>query len=281
MENVKVITKELIQTLTSNFKSSNIIEDNSVLIVGGSWLHHGPPFLAASSALKTGIVKVYLAAPKTLSTVFRIMSSDIIVLPLPDMKFTKGCARRLLKWMPNVSSILLGPGLGKGCRDGLEVFIKESKNLPLILVDDALHYDIIRLLNNKMHLIILTAKEFSRLFNVPLPEDAKEKINLIASKAKEVKVTIYLKDTIDMISDGETTFTFNPIPTQPILYGSLSVLAGIATAFSSIGFSSLEAAALGAYINGKIHSLIYQERGKHYITSDLIDYIQVAIKEIF
>ncbi|MEM3787043.1 MAG: hypothetical protein QXZ59_06635, partial [Nitrososphaeria archaeon] len=75
MENVREVTKELVRTFISNFKFSNIIEDNSVLIVGGSWLHHGPPFLAASSALKTGIVKVYLAAPKTLSTVFRIMSS--------------------------------------------------------------------------------------------------------------------------------------------------------------------------------------------------------------
>lgn len=281
MENVKEVTKEFIQTLVDNFKLSNIIEDNSVLIVGGSWLHHGPPFLAASSALRTGIVKVYLAAPKTLSTVFRIMSSDIIVLPLPDMKFTKGCARRLLKWMPNVGSILLGPGLGKGCREGLEVFIKESKNLPLILVDDALHYDTIRLLNNKMHLIILTAKEFPRLFNVPLPEDIKEKINVITSKAKEVKVTVYLKDKIDIISDGETTFIYNPIITQPILYGSLSVLAGITAAFSSIGFSSLETAAISSYINGKIHSLTHQERGKHYITSELVNYIQKAVKEIF
>lgn len=281
MENVKEVTKEFIQTLVDNFKLSNIIEDNSVLIVGGSWLHHGPPFLAASSALRTGIVKVYLAAPKTLSTVFRIMSSDIIVLPLPDMKFTKGCARRLLKWMPNVGSILLGPGLGKGCREGLEVFIKESKNLPLILVDDALHYDTIRLLNNKMHLIILTAKEFPRLFNVPLPEDIKEKINVITSKAKEVKVTVYLKDKIDIISDGETTFIYNPIITQPILYGSLSVLAGITAAFSSIGFSSLETAAISSYINGKIHSLTNQERGKHYITSELVNYIQKAVKEIF
>ncbi|MCX8189312.1 MAG: NAD(P)H-hydrate dehydratase [Nitrososphaeria archaeon] len=280
METVKEVTKELVQKFISKLKFSNIIEDNTVLIVGGSWLHHGPPFLAASSALKTGLVKVYLAAPKTLSTVFRVMSSDIIVLPLPDMKFTKGCARKLLKWMPTVGSILLGPGLGKGCRDGLEVFLKETKNIPLILVDDALHYDTIRLLNNKKHLIILKANEFPRLFNTTLPENVEEKISMVTSKVKEIKVTIYLKDNLDIISDGETTLTYNPNLSQPLMYGSLSVLAGITSAFSTVGLSSIESAAISSYINGKIHSLIYQEKGKHYTSSELIEYIQIALKEI-
>lgn len=280
MENVREVTRELVKDLISKVKIPNIIEDNPILIVGGSWLHHGPPFLAASSALKTGIVKVYLAAPKTLSTVFRIMSPDIIVLPLPDMKFTKGCARRLLKWMPTVGAILLGPGLGKGCREGLEVFLKETKNTPLTLVDEALHYDTIRLLNNRKHLIILTAKDFPRLFNTTLPEDVEEKINIVNSKAKEVNITIYLKDNLEIISDGETTFTYNPLLPQPILYGSLSILAGITVALSAIGLPSIESAAISSYINGKIHSLAYQERGKHYTSSDLIEHVQTVLKEV-
>lgn len=279
MEGAKEVTKEVVEPFINRLKIYKIVEDNAVLIVGGSWQHHGPPFLAAVSALKTGVGRLHLAAPKTLSTVLRAMSPDIIVLPLPDMKFTKGCARKLLKWMPKVKSILLGPGLGKGCREGLEVILKEIKNIPLTLVDDALHYDTIRFLNNRMHLIISTAKEFPNLLNITLPENLEERVSAIKSKAREINVTLYLKNHVDIISDGESTFTYNPCSPQSLTYGSLSVLAGIITAFSARGLSSIEAAAVGSYLNGKIHSLAYQKRGPYYASSELVDYIQPAQME--
>jgi len=270
------VTRELVESLVSRLEPRKNVEDAATLVLGGSWLHHGPPYLAAISALKSGAGRVYLAAPKTLSTVFRAMSPDITVLPLPDMKFTKGCARKLIKWMPKVRSMLLGPGLGKGCREGLEVLLKEIKNTPLILVDEALHYDLIRLLNNRMHLLLLTAKEFQHLFSTTLPECFDEKVSVVKSKAGEVNVTIFLKDLKDIISDGASTSIYNPDAECYFAYRNLSLLAGTVAAYVARGLSAVEAASVGAYVNGLALKLALQEKGEYLVPSELVDYIQLA-----
>jgi NAD(P)H-hydrate epimerase len=268
------LEKQLIESIASKMFSFKNIEDTATLVVGGGWLQHGPPYLAAISALKANVGRVYLAAPKTLSTVYRSMSPDIIVLPLPDMKFTKGCARKLIKWMPKVKSIILGPGLGKGCREGLEVFIKETKNIPLILVDEALHYDIIRMLNNRMHILLVTAKEFQHLFDIILPENFKEREKIVESKAREANVTVFLKDSNDIISDGESTIVYNLKNMQDFVHRSLNVTAGLIAAYIVKGLTTFEAAALASYVSGRICSLVFERKGPYFVPSELIEYIQ-------
>lgn len=274
------VEKQFIESLIDKIGSCKSIEDTSTLVVGGSWLQHGPPYLAAISALKANVGRVYLAAPKTLSTVYRIMSPDMIVLPLPDMKFTKGCARKLIKWMPKVKSILLGPGLGKGCREGLEVFIKETKNIPLILVDEALHYDIIRMLNSKMHILLVTAKEFQHLFDTVLPENFEEREKIVESKAREVNVTVFLKDSNDIISDGESTIVYNPKIKYSFVHRSLNVTAGLVSAYITKGLTSFEAGALASYVGGRICELAFERKGSYFVSSELVEYIQSVHLEL-
>lgn len=81
-------------------------------IVGGSRIYHGAPFNAAMAALRSGIDLVYLAVPAVIATPVRAMSADLIVIPMPDSKLTRGNANRLTSWLPELDSIGIGPGLG-------------------------------------------------------------------------------------------------------------------------------------------------------------------------
>ncbi|MEM3403064.1 MAG: NAD(P)H-hydrate dehydratase [Nitrososphaeria archaeon] len=248
-------------------------DNGRVLVIGGSWMFHGAPFLASMAALRTGVDLVYLATPKMNALSIRSMSPDLIVFPLPDAKFKTGCAQRLIKWLPAVDCVIMGPGLGKGCEDGLKLVIKEMKyrNIPMVLDADALHYDIVRLLNDKKHVVTPHAGEFNRLFGVVPSNKVEERCTLVEAKAKEVGVTILLKGPIDVISDGETTYLDHAGTPAMTVGGTGDVLSGIVGALIAKGVPSCEAAAAGSYLNGKAGELAFQRKGLHITASDLID----------
>ena len=63
-------------------------ENGRVMVVGGSWLYHGAPFLSAMASLRCGVDLAYIAAPEKIATAIRALSPNIIVLPLSDLKLT-------------------------------------------------------------------------------------------------------------------------------------------------------------------------------------------------
>jgi len=254
-------------------KSSRKGDNGKVLVVGGSWLFHGAPFLAAMSALRSGVDLVYLAVPKMIAASVRSLSPDLIVFPLPDMKFRVGCARRLVKWLPSVDSAVIGPGLGKGCEDGVRLLIRELKlkEIAIVLDADALHYDLVRFLNDIRHVITPHAGEFSRLFGVLPSDDLDERCSLVESKAKENKVTILLKGPVDVVSDGETTYVNRTGSAAMTVGGTGDVLSGILGALIAKKIPSCKAAAASAYLNGKAGEVAFERRGLHIIASDLVE----------
>jgi len=256
-------------------------DNGKVLVIGGSWLFHGAPFLASMAALRTGVDLVYLATPKMIANSIRPMSPDLIILPLPDAKFKTGCAQRLMKWLPDVDCVIMGPGLGKGCEDGVKLVVKEMKyrGIPMVLDADALHYDVVRLLNDTTHVVTPHAGEFNRLFGVMPSNKIEERYPLVEAKAKEVGVTILLKGPVDVISDGETTYLDRAGTPAMTVGGTGDVLSGIVGALISKGVPSCEAAAAGSYLNGKAGELAFQRKGLHIIASDLIEVLPEVQKQ--
>jgi len=94
-------------------------QNGSVAVIGGSRLYHGAPFLSASAALRSGVDLAYLCVPQKNVDAVRSLSPDIIVIPRPDTKLTVGSVNKLLKWLPKVDSIVVGPGLGFQVKKGL------------------------------------------------------------------------------------------------------------------------------------------------------------------
>jgi NAD(P)H-hydrate epimerase len=279
---LKETSSEFVNSVVKpRLKSSRKGDNGKVLVVGGSWAFHGAPFLASMSALRSGVDLVYVAAPKPIAFTIRALSPDLIVLPLPDLKFTKGCAHKLIKWLPNVNCVIVGPGLGKGCERGLGILIRELKlkSVSMVLDADALHYDIVRSLNDKRHVITPHVGEFSRIFDVIVPDSIEERCSMVLSKAKEVNVTILLKGQIDIISDGETILLNRTGTPAMTVGGTGDVLSGIVGAFIAKGVQSFEAAASGAYLNGRVGEAVYEKKGFHMIASDLIEMLPFILKQ--
>ncbi len=279
---LKETSPELVEAVIKpRSKSSRKGDNGIVLVLGGSWMFHGAPFLAATSALRTGADLVYLATPKIIAQSLRSISPDLIIMPLPDLKFTTGSARRLLKWMPKVDCVVMGPGLGRGCEEGIKLFVKELKlkDIPMVLDADALHYDIIRLLNDRRNIITPHAGEFNRIFNMMPSNEIEERYRLVESKAKEVNLTILLKGYIDVVSDGETTYLDYAGTPAMTVGGTGDVLSGIVGTLVAKGIPSCEAAAAAVFFNGKAGETAFQKKGLHITASDLIEAIPEVQKQ--
>ncbi len=98
-------------------------DNGAVCVVGGSRIFHGAPYFASMAALRTGADMVYLAVPKLIASAIRALSPDLIVFPIADAKLTRGAADALLKWLPEIDSLVIGPGLGRQSPDGLKKII--------------------------------------------------------------------------------------------------------------------------------------------------------------
>ncbi|MFQ6011157.1 MAG: NAD(P)H-hydrate dehydratase, partial [Nitrososphaerales archaeon] len=180
-------------------------QNGVVLVVGGGWLYHGAPTLAALAASRTGVDLVLVAVPKVIAPSVRAISPNLIVLPLPDAKLTRGSAKRLLKWIPEVDAVVVGPGLGIGPKDGISVLLTDlvSKGAGITLDADALRKEVLEHVKGRKCVLTPHLGEFKRLFGVNLEKDSSAvRAKKVKKYAKQWKLTILLKGQVDVISDG-------------------------------------------------------------------------------
>ncbi len=277
----KVDEKVVKEIYPTRKKFSRKGQNGRVLVVGGSWLYHGAPVLASLAAQRTGIDLLYLAVPKPLVPSVRAISPDLIVIPLPDLKFTRGSARRLIKKMPEVDSILLGPGMGKEALEGLKIFLQELKDSShsYTLDADALRPELIPLVRGKA-IITPHTGEFKRLFKEDLSNlDFAERAEKVIKKAKEEDVTILLKGPIDVISNGEEVYVNETGNSGMSTGGTGDVLSGMTVAFQSKHIPHIHAAILAAYFNGLAGDRARGKYGFHFTASMVIDEIPFVMKE--
>lgn len=283
--NYKVVTDELIASKIPPRKAlSHKGENGRVLIIGGSFLYFGAPVLAALAALRTGIDLVYLAIPKPLVVPARAYSPDLIVVPLPDLKITKGVSNKIIKLIERkkiiVDSVLIGPGV-TGIKKEIGILAYKLINLGLKLVLDAgaLYPEIVNYVKKSNSIITPHAGEFYRIFNIKLNDDLEDRIKNISSIASEYGLTILQKGKIDIISNGSdvyVNYTGNPGMT---VGGTGDVLAGITAALLARGLLSLDAALVAAYVNGKCGENAFVKYGLHFIASDLINEIPNVMRK--
>jgi len=271
-------SKDLISKAIKPRKSDSRKGENGVaLVVGGSWIYHGAPTLAALAALRSGIDLVFLACPKVIAPSIRAYDLNLIVIPLPDAKLTKGSVNRLLKWIPKVNSAVIGPGLGKQKTDGMKTLVSELEGVKVLLDADALHLDVLEKV--KVGVITPHAGEFKRLFGIELSKDYEERGRIVKEKAKEYKVTILLKGKYDIISNGEEVVINKTGSPAMTVGGTGDVLAGLVGGLMAKGIDPFIASVFGAYVNGLAGERLYQRLGLHITATDLINELPYVLKE--
>ena len=261
--------------------SSHKGENGSVLVIGGSWMYHGAPFLAAMAALRCGVDLAYIAAPEKITHSIRALSPAVIVIPLTDMKLTRGAARRVLKLLPKVDAVVIGPGLESGSEPGIELVVEEAGILGkgIVLDATALYRDVLKRVAGKRVILTPHAGEFKRVFGEDVPSDLDGKIELVKEYAKKNSITILLKGRRDVISDGvevAVNETGSPAMTAG---GTGDILSGIVATLLAWGAEPFKAAAAAAWINGKAGEIVTEKLGLHMIATDLISAIPEVMKK--
>lgn len=256
-------------------------ENGVVLVVGGSYIYHGAPILSSLAALRCGTDLVYTSVPKINVSATRSISPNLIVIPLVDQKLTRGAVNKLLGAIPrNLDSATIGMGLAVQEKNALLLLIKSllDRDVRLSLDASALIPEILPLLSDKNVVVTPHAGEFKRLFGDLPPNSKKDRISLVEKNAKDNGVTVLLKGSTDIISDGKKTFLYTKKIPAMTVGGTGDVLSGLTAGMLSKNRNPLESATSATFINGLAGMVVQKKLGLHMTSMDLIDEIPNTMK---
>ena len=256
-------------------------DNGKILIVGGSYMYHGAPILSSLAALRTGADLVYTAVPKVNAHETRAISPDLIVIPLADSKLTRGSVNKLLGQIPaGIDSAAIGMGLAVQDIEALKLLIKSliERDVRLSLDANALRKEILPIIKGKNVIVTPHPGEFERLFGEKVSDSTKTRISITEKHAKKNSITIILKGSDDIISNGSKTFINSKKTPAMTVGGTGDVLSGIVVSMLSRNRNTIEAAASAAFLNGQAGKTVQKKFGIHMIASDLIDALPIVSK---
>ncbi|MFL6395435.1 MAG: NAD(P)H-hydrate dehydratase [Nitrososphaeraceae archaeon] len=275
-----LIKKLVIPRLRSSKKGDNGI----VLIAGGSRKYHGAPILASMAAIRSGTDLVYTAVPRSIILAVRCFSPNIIALPLPDDKLTVGSVNRLIRMIPKkADSAAVGMGMSIAKSEALLSLIRQLKSngTKLLLDASALIPEVLKEISGTDTIITPHIGEYKRIFseeNLSGITTEKERISNVHRLAKQYDITILLKGSVDIISDGEHV-AINKIHNCAMTVGGTGdVLSGLTAGFLT-KLKPFDASILGVYFNGVAGNIVYNRIGLHMVASDLIESLPKAIRQ--
>ena len=278
----QILSSSIIQNFIPARKSASRKGDNGiVLVIGGSYIYHGAPILSSLAALRCGTDLVYTSVPKINVSATRSTSPNLIVIPLVDQKLTLGAVKKLVGALPRkLHSATIGMGLAIQEKNSLLYLVKSllDRDVRLSLDASALIPEVLPLLANKNVVVTPHAGEFKRLFG-DIPSDSKnDRIQLVEKHALDHAVTILLKGTTDIISNGTETYLCEKNTPAMTVGGTGDVLSGLVAGLLSKNRNSLESAASASFICGLAGKEVQEKLGLHMTSMDLIDSIPNVMK---
>ena len=253
-----------------------------ILLLCGSVGFTGAAALAAKAALRSGAGLVFLGVPQSIYAIEAIKLDEAIVFPLPeeDGKLSERALDEILRRLPQMDAILIGPGLGQSC--GVLTVVRkvlEAFSGPVIVDADGInvlstHRDILR--GRKAPTIVTPHDvEFSRLGGYI----GNNRAESAASLARELGCIVLLKGHRTVITDGAVCYTNQTGNPGMAVGGSGDVLAGIIVSLLGQGIAPLEAAACGAWIHGAAGDLCARELGQYaMLPSDMVQNLPRLLK---
>jgi NAD(P)H-hydrate epimerase len=272
------IVKKFIPARKSNSRKG---DNGIVLVIGGSYIYHGAPILSSIAALRCGTDLVYTSVPKINVTPTRAISPNLIVIPLVDQKLTRGAVNKLVGAIPrNLHSATIGMGLAIQEKNSLLHLVTSllDRDVRLSLDASALIPEVLPLLDKKNVVVTPHAGEFKRLFGESPPTSKNERIKLVEKNAKEYGITVLLKGSTDVISNGSTTYLCEKKIPAMTVGGTGDVLSGLVAGMLAKNRNTLESAAAATFINGLAGKAVQKKLGLHMTSMDLLDEIPNVMK---
>ena len=278
----QTLSSSIVQNFIPTRKSTSRKGDNGiVLVIGGSYIYHGAPVLSSLAALRCGTDLVYTSVPKINVTTTRAISPNLIVIPLVDQKLTLGAVKKLVGALPrNLHSATIGMGLAIQEKNSLLHLVKSllDRDVRLSLDASALIPEVLPLLVRQNVVVTPHSGEFKRLFG-DVPSDSNvERIKLVEQNALKYGITILLKGSTDIISDGKISYLCEKNTPAMTVGGTGDVLSGLVAGLLSKNRNCLESAAAASYICGLAGQKVQDKLGLHMTPMDLIDVIPNVMK---
>jgi NAD(P)H-hydrate epimerase len=153
-----------------------------------------------------------------------------------------------------------------------------DRDVRLSLDASALIPEVLPLLANKNVVVTPHAGEFKRLFGQSPSDSKKERIKLVEKNAKQYGITVLLKGSTDVISNGLTTYLYEKKIPAMTVGGTGDVLSGLVAGILSKNRNALESAAAATFINGLAGKAVQKKLGLHMTSMDLLSEISTAMK---
>ncbi|MFQ6063331.1 MAG: NAD(P)H-hydrate dehydratase, partial [Methanosarcinales archaeon] len=269
-----------LKLLKTRKKESHKGNNGRVLIIGGG-AYTGAPALSAIAALRVGVDIATLATPKSVSDVIASFSPNLIVWrkQLSSEFLNREDIPTLVELIASHDVVVIGMGLGRA-RETLEAVkeILESNLCKKLVIDaDALHALKGSLPLHSDAIITPHRGEFKKLSDIDLPENLKEKAEIVKEFSRKNKIVTLLKGPIDIISDGSLVKMNQTGNSAMTVGGTGDVLAGIVGALFCNN-DALISACSAAFINGTAGDLAFEEFGYSLIATDVIEKIAKVLK---
>ncbi len=256
-------------------RDSNKGDFGHVLVIAGSEKYPGAAHLTAIGAKNGGAGLVTLCSTINVCRELKSKENEIITLPLKEI-FTenyfgfidKQNFEEIKTYLTDYSCAVIGPGMGQ---------IKSTQTFMLdffnnfdkhVVVDaDALNFisknikAFQKIKNPERFIFTPHIGEFSRLSGKTVSEIKENKVNIAMSFAKKFGIILVLKDSVTLITNGQTAY-FNTTGNSGLARaGSGDVLAGLIGAMLARGLKPYQAALFSVYLHGLCADIIAEEKG--------------------
>ena len=258
--------KDVLSILPDRKPDSHKGDYGKILLLCGSRGYTGAAALAAMGALRSGAGLVYLGVPESIYAIEAVKLTEAIVFPLPEEEGKLGNAAipEVLRRLPHMDAVLIGPGLGQSGGTFLVTkAVLENATCPVVVDADGInvlvgHMDIVR---ERRYPTILTPHfgEFARINETVL----QDRISCAAAFARGNRCVLLLKGHETVITDGNECYLNNTGNAGMAVGGSGDVLAGIITAFIGQGIEPLLAASCGAWLHGAAGDICAEKIGQY------------------
>ncbi len=261
-----------------------------VVVIGGSQLYSGSPSFSALAAVRAGADIAKIVAPRRAADIAASFSPSLITFPLDGKCLSLEHLPELLSLTRSAEivsrgrvSVVIGGGAGRSqeTKEAIRKYLEET-SLPVVIDADAIYsleeekID----LKGKSFLFTPHVNEFLALTGKDVKEFSdKEREEAIKEEAGKISSTILLKGKTDFVSDGESVLK-NEISVPHLATGGCGdVLAGVAGALLSRGFSTMDSAYMAALINSKAGDVAAKEKGDGLMAMDVVEKIPEIIRQ--
>jgi ADP-dependent NAD(P)H-hydrate dehydratase / NAD(P)H-hydrate epimerase len=257
-----------------------------VLVIGGG-PYTGAPALAGLAALRSGAERATVVAPELAAEAIRSFSPNLIVWPIGSDRFrpTDGPAvLELVRAAPPRAVVLgMGAGASPDTTETLRTLIDSFEpDIPLVVDADGLAA--LSLVQGGAArpsggVLVATpnAGEFERVFGGPAAGSYEERSTHAERVAHEGRLTLVVKGSPDIVTDGESTVGNDHHHLAMTVGGVGDVLAGVLGSLLAQGVRPLHAARLATFWTGDAGFRAAARRGFGVVATDVLDELPAAL----